>query len=198
MTYNKKKPFILIINGSPRKSNTFELAKNFEEGAKKGGAKTILVNLAKLGFSGCCGWSECFYENYCIVNDAFFSLHKKMLKANAFCFACPNYFNNVSGLFKNFIDRTNPYTRPPLYKGTPTSLLCVGGYNLDSVRQLEGVLKEFCRIHFLPVFGSVLAVADKKLEILEKPEYLRQSKKLGKEMALFLALKQKKEGPCKH
>ena len=179
----RTKPVVLIIDGSHRKGNTYEMVKHFAKGARQGNAKAEIVRLKSLDFSPCCGWSDCFYKNYCIIKDSFLPLHKKMLSADALCFASPNYFNNVSGLFKNFIDRTNPYTRPPLYKGKPTALLCVGGYSRESVKQLEAIMKEFCRIHILPVKGSVVAVADKKKEILDSPKVLERCRKLGLRMA---------------
>ena len=175
---------ILLICGSPHDGNTEIMLKKALEGCAGQGVETELVLLRNLEFKGCCGWSECFYENYCrIKKDGMFELYEKLLKADVWVLGTPNYFNNVSGLMKNFIDRTNPFCRPSLYKDKKVGLMVVGGWSASSNQKCLDALHDFCKCHKMKVAGQVSCVADKKDEILEKKEVLQQCFELGKQIA---------------
>src|SRR3989338_80418 len=118
---------IIAISGAHRDSNTDAVLKQAISGCESEGAQVKLVLLREVKFSQCCGWSDCYYENYCIVKDEITPLFDEMDKADGYILATPVYFDNVSGFMKNFMDRTNPYCKPPRYKGKKVALISVGG-----------------------------------------------------------------------
>lgn len=44
----------------------------------------------------------------CVIKDDMKEIVEKMLSSELIIFGVPNYFDNVTGLFKNFIDRLHP------------------------------------------------------------------------------------------
>jgi multimeric flavodoxin WrbA len=179
--------FVLGINGSPRKNSNSELMLEFFiKGVKTFNVENEIVLLRNHVFNKCCGNDKCFYENFCVYNDAFTLIHEKMLKADLIVLSSPSYFNNVSGLLKDFMDRTNPFCRPPLYEGKKIVFLCVGGNSIESVKKLEEVLKDFARIHRMVFKGSILAVAEKELELKSKPKILEMCCEFGRKTVFEL------------
>ena len=156
---------ILAISGSPRKGNTErlleEMVKDIEE-EKPDTADVETILLRTLNFSGCCGWDECYYHGECRINDRMQKeIYQKILSADGFIFATPNYFNNMSGLLKNFFDRTNPFALKKKLAGKKAAIIVVGGQKKTSLGKCEDTIREFCRIHGIRVIGSELITADK-------------------------------------
>lgn len=121
--------------------------------------------LDNLEYSGCCGREACFYEGKCHVRDGLTPILKDIKNADALIFSSPSYFSNVTGLMKDFMDRTTPYCKEKLLGGKSAVLFAVGGAGTKSVKQCVGTMKEFCRIHGITVADSVCALADKAGEI---------------------------------
>ena len=88
-------------------------------------------------------------------------IYQKILSADGFIFATPNYFNNMSGLLKNFFDRTNPFALKKKLAGKKAAIIVVGGQKKTSLGKCEDTIREFCRIHGIRVIGSELITADK-------------------------------------
>ncbi|MBI2079901.1 flavodoxin family protein [Candidatus Micrarchaeota archaeon] len=165
---------ILAISGSHRNSNTDAMLNEFVKGCRKNRANVKLVLLRKLNPKVCCGWSDCYYENYCIVKDEMQKLYVELEKADAWVLASPTYFDAVSTYMKIFIDRLNPYCKPPRYRGKKIFLICVGGAGLRSTKRCERALKRFCYHLKVKVIGSVLGVADHEREILKNKVKLKE------------------------
>lgn len=102
-----KKIFILGINGSARKNgNTAKLLKKVLEHAKKEGAKIEILHLIEKDIKpclSCLAEDNCRYP--CNVKDDMQGVFELIKKADTLIFASPTYWNNMSGLMKNFIDR---------------------------------------------------------------------------------------------
>ncbi|MBI5051224.1 flavodoxin family protein, partial [Candidatus Micrarchaeota archaeon] len=160
-------------------------------GCKKSGANVNLILLRKVNPTPCCGWSDCYYKNYCIVKDEFHKLYSELGKADAWVLASPTYFDNVSTYMKIFIDRMNPYCKPPSYKGKKIFLLCVGGASIRSTKRCERALKRFCFHLQVKVVGSVLAVADHEKEILKDKKKLKECVEAGSSFVNKLKRKDK-------
>jgi len=177
---------IIAISGSHRDSNTDSALRQVIEGCKKEGAQVRLVFLREVKFQQCCGWSDCYYKNYCIVKDALSPLFNDMDKADAFILATPVYFDNVSGFMKNFMDRSNPYCKPPRYKRKKVALVCVGGASGKSIAKCDEMLRAFCFHHRLDVFGTFTAIADHEKEILKNKTALDEAFEFGVKFAKSL------------
>lgn len=105
----------VIINGSPRRKNTWkmvELAKNnlngeFEE-----------IHLMKEKIPLCNGCYKCIVESEekCPHHDKVASIVDKIENADAIIIACPVYAMNVTAILKNFLDHTAYlYHRPNFF-----------------------------------------------------------------------------------
>jgi multimeric flavodoxin WrbA len=156
---------VIGICGSPRDGNSRLMAEEALRGCREGGCETELVLLGGIRYGGCCGRDACFYEGKCHVRDGLTPILADIESADALILASPSYFSNVTGLMKDFIDRTNPYCRGKRLGGKSAVVLAVGGAGTRSVERCADALGEFCRIHGITVAGSVCAIADKAGEV---------------------------------
>jgi len=103
------KPFILFINGSPRKNGrTVKYLKKVMKGVKKEGGKVKLMHLIDFKILPCLGCysnspKSCTFP--CKQKDDMEKIYPLLLKANGMVLGSPSYWFSVSGLVKNFIDR---------------------------------------------------------------------------------------------
>lgn len=99
---------ILAINGSHRKGrNTAAMLQTVLEEAARLGAETELVELVDYHIKPCQACNKCLAKPECsIKDDDMGKLAEKMLAADGIVLGSPVYWANVSGLMKNFMDRT--------------------------------------------------------------------------------------------
>lgn len=175
---------LLAISGSLRKGNTEILVDKIIKGATESNIEAEHIILRTLNFKRDCASDDCFHIGKCKINDMLTSTLEKIKSTDYLVLATPNYFNNVSGLMKDFIDRTNPYVKNSDYSGVNTILVVVGGYSKFSNKKCESILKDFCNIHKMKVIHSINAIADKKNEILDQKSLLENCYKLGKSLKI--------------
>jgi multimeric flavodoxin WrbA len=156
---------VVGISGSPRIGNSDRMLDEAIRGCEEAGAETKAVRLRKLRWRGCCGRDECFHDRNCIIKDGIAPLMEEIDSADAIILASPSYFNNVSGLMKDFMDRTNPYCKGKAWKAKRAVILAVGGANMRSVGRCAEAMEEFFRIHGIAIVVSVCAVAEKPGEV---------------------------------
>lgn len=121
----KNEPKILFISGSPRNGNTsFILSEIFNS---IGTGSKELVFLKDKNIESCKGCLFCHNEPSCTIKDDMEELLTKMKSADIFVIGTPNYFDNVSGLMKNFIDRCHPFYKEKIIRGKKVLLVFVGG-----------------------------------------------------------------------
>lgn len=99
---------ILVIMGSPRKGDSYEIVRLIEKKMKVLGSvdfEYLFLKDAHLEFcKGCCA---CFMkgEDFCPLKDDREKIERAMYAADGVIFASPVYVVNVTALMKNFIDR---------------------------------------------------------------------------------------------
>lgn len=174
---------VLGVGGSPRKGNTERMLVETLKGCKEAGAQIELVLLRQNPLPGCCGKHSCFHTGKCDVKDNATQLMLKVYKSDALVLASPSYFDNVSGLMKDFIDRTNTYCKLKKFAGKRVALLSAGGSSMRSVRKCESILRSFCRMHKMEVIGSVCVVAEAKTDVAHDKKTLKKCRELGKKLA---------------
>lgn len=107
---------VLAINGSPRmkKSATYHILENLVAGMQEAGATTDLIHLREYEIQPCTGCYSCWVKTpgQCILKDDMASLLNKMVWADLTVYGTPLYHFNMTGLMKNFIDRTLPLIEP--------------------------------------------------------------------------------------
>jgi len=114
---------VVAFNGSPRKKwNTAMLLEKALEGAASQGAKTELIHLYELNFTGCVSCFACKTiggKSYgrCAVKDGLTPILEKVEEVDALILGSPIYFGTVTGEMKSFMERLLfpylAYTVPP-------------------------------------------------------------------------------------
>lgn len=105
----------LIINGSPRKKNTWKII-NHARGSLEGEFEE--VHLMKEKIPMCNGCFKCIFEgeNSCPHFDKIHPIIEKIKESDGIIIASPVYAMNVSALLKNFFDHTAYlYHRPEFF-----------------------------------------------------------------------------------
>ncbi|MBN1684303.1 MAG: flavodoxin family protein [Gammaproteobacteria bacterium] len=107
---------ILAINGSPRTKNscTNKMLQCLLKGMQTAGAETKILHLADKKIHHCIGCFNCWFKTpgSCVFQDDMESLLKEMIDVDLVVFGTPLYYFNMTGLFKNFLDRTLPLASP--------------------------------------------------------------------------------------
>jgi len=104
---------VIGICGSPRKGNTEWMLRKLLEAIAGSGVETELILLRDLTIKGCDGCLSCEMggkerKGYCRINDDMQQIYPKLLEADGWALGTPVYFELLSGLLKNFMDRTCP------------------------------------------------------------------------------------------
>ena len=136
---------ILIVVGSARKRGySLEIAKDLKTRLENTGSASVkILNLAEKKIGFCFGCVKCCEDEkqYCIFKDDIEGAYSLMEEADNIVFVSPIYESFISGILKNFFDRTNHYTSFFKLAGKPISLI------LNGVQPLKGKTKEFSNKH---------------------------------------------------
>ncbi len=107
---------VLALNGSPRMTNssTYHMMVPFLEGMEAAGAETELVHIRKLHIEPCMGCYTCWVRSpgVCAHKDDMAAVLEEYSKADMVIFGTPLYHFSMTGLMKNFVDRTLPRLEP--------------------------------------------------------------------------------------
>ena len=141
------KKYILLISGSPRRGNTdFVLSKIYE---KIDGRKE-LIRIKDLNFQHCQGCLKCYLTGKCVLQDDMSKLFSKLLMADLIVIGSPLYYGNISGLMKNFIDRTIPaYENNALKNKKLVSIMVGGGETKTTAKFHKEVIRGFVKYNKL-------------------------------------------------
>ena len=102
---------VIGVCGSPRRGNSeWMLGRVMAEAAAQGAEIETLL-LRKMDVRLCRGCLSCEAggkdrPGVCVIRDDMNALYPRLLAADAFVLATPGYFEMLSGLLKNFVDRT--------------------------------------------------------------------------------------------
>ena len=114
---------ILLISGSNRNGNTNYLLNQI--------AKIMdnpeMILLSEKNIEYCKGCLACHNIDKCIIQDDMKGIIDKIIGADLIIFGIPNYFDNVTGLFKNFMDRLHPLYKNELIKDKQVIYIYTGG-----------------------------------------------------------------------
>ena len=104
---------VIGICGSPRPGNTEWMLKKLLEVSGNAGVQTELILLREKDITGCNGCLSCETggkqrKGICRIKDDMQEIYPKLLGADGLAFGTPVYFEMLSGLLKNFMDRTCP------------------------------------------------------------------------------------------
>lgn len=105
---------IAILNGSPRKENTYALCEAFVEGAKEAGHEVEILNVGKMKIGGCLGCEYCHTkgEGKCIQKDDMEQVIEAYKTADMVVFASPIYYFDVTAQLSAAIQRVYCIGKP--------------------------------------------------------------------------------------
>ena len=165
---------ILAICGSPRKGNTEFVLKTLLNDIK---SEKELVLLRNKKISPCSGCMLGARKKRCVIEDDMKELNQKLESCDVLIIGTPNYFDNVSGILKNFIDRTNPFHETDALRGKKVITIVVGGGKIkNSKRIVNQAIKHFIRAHDMESFDYACFRAIKPDELEKNKDVI---KKLG-------------------
>ena len=118
----------MAVLGSPKKTgNSSNLAERFIEKSKSAGAQTKTYFLQGMNYGGCHACMACkTSSDKCVIEDDLAEVLEEMHASDVIVLATPNYFGDVTGQFKLFLDRTFSLLTPEFQTGKKTSRLASG------------------------------------------------------------------------
>ncbi|MFC2149695.1 flavodoxin family protein [Candidatus Auribacterota bacterium] len=198
---------VLAICGSPRGegSCTARMLRPLVEGMKEAGAEADIVFLSKHDIKHCTGCFTCWGKTpgKCVHNDDVAPLLEKFIHADMIVFGSPLYHFHVSGIMKDFIDRTLPIYEPWLIEDPhrpglsshpgrytkPTSMFLVSPCGFPEFEHFDPLLnwfKDYAKIMGWKYMGEILRPAG---EVLNKEQlqgflkgYFANVREAGKEL----------------
>jgi len=171
---------VVAICGSARKGgNTEVLLTAVLEGAEKAGAETELITLCDKAIKMCDGCCYCDEKKSCMLNDDMDGIFAKMSSADAIILGSPTYWDNMTGLMKNFFDRLNGFCIERPLKGKRVGVVAVGGGGEEHARFTADAIRRFTEAQKMIFFRSMTAKAYKLAEISGNREKMTEAKVLG-------------------
>ncbi|MEN6341620.1 MAG: flavodoxin family protein [Methanospirillum sp.] len=142
-----ERPFrILVVMGSPRKGNTYRAAERIRELMEAHGPVDFeYLWLRDSNLVPCRGCFLCIEkgEERCPNEDDAPAIEQRMREADGVIFASPVYGMNVSGLFKNFVDRfCYIFHRPRFFDKKALLLTTAGGVGTKEVQSYLSTVAE--------------------------------------------------------
>jgi len=158
----------------------------FLEEAAANGADVELLLLRKMDVHTCRGCLACEEggperKGICKIKDDMAEVYPKILAADAVVLATPGYFEMLSGLLKNFLDRTCPVW--PRLEGKRIGGLAVAEEGIgQTVRNLK-TYASLCKMHWV---GSVTTLAKTPGEAARNKDLERRLKRLARKLVLSI------------
>ncbi len=129
----------LFVGCSNKRGNCSKLVEDLKEDFDQ------YIFLSDKNIKFCLGCNKCSeeLENKCIQLDDMQEIYKMIEKADTIVFVIPIYFDNVCGLFKNFIDRLNPLYHSEMLKEKDIYFITVGEESEDENKETSKHLNYF-------------------------------------------------------
>lgn len=147
---------IVAFVGSAHKNGNTQTAVNaLLKGAKNAGASVTSLGLYNYNIKPCTGCRVCEKTHECVIKgDDVPLIHKAICKADAYVLATPTYYGDITGQFKQFVDRCYPFI--DISKDEKTQQMRFG--SIIKTRK-PGVLVAVSGSHGSTVFNSHIKVA---------------------------------------
>ena len=170
---------VVAICGSHRKGNTEWMLKKLLERVEENGAKVELILLRKANVKMCLGCLTCEAggkdrKGICKIKDDMNEIYPKLLEADCLVFGTPAYFELVSGILKNFMDRTCAIW--PKMEGKPLAGVAVAE---EGIGQAIQNFKTYASLCGMPWVGSVTGLAKNPGDIAQNKSVTHRLLKLA-------------------
>jgi multimeric flavodoxin WrbA len=173
---------IVAIGGSPRKGNTEWMLGTLCAELARRGAEVDMLLLRKMYVKMCRGCLACEKggkerHGDCVIKDDMVKVYPRLLAADAIVLATPGYMEMLSGLLKNFLDRTCAVW--PRLEGKRLAGLAVAEEGIgQTIRNLKGYAK-LCKMRWM---GSVAVLAKNPSDAARIPGLERRLKNLARKI----------------
>jgi len=124
---------VLLISGSPRNGNTEYILKRIYE---KLDCEKELILLRNKHIEHCIGCLTCHNTFKCPIKDDMNEIIEKMITSDEIIFGVPNYFDNVTSLFKTFIDRCHPLYKSKYLQDKKVTYIFIGGGKIEGTKKV--------------------------------------------------------------
>ncbi|MCJ7522063.1 MAG: flavodoxin family protein [Dehalococcoidia bacterium] len=173
---------VVGICGSPRKGNTEWMLRKLLEGIARDGAETELVLLREKEIKACDGCLSCEAggrgrKGICRIEDDMQQIYYKLIEADALAIGTPVYFEMLSGLLKNFMDRTCPIW--PILELKPIVGVAVAEENIGKAVENLRTYSSVCGMRWV---GHVTALAKTPKQVSKDRNIERRLERLGREL----------------
>lgn len=160
---------IIAICGSPRKGNTEFILKKLLIKAEEFGAKTELILLREKRIEFCNGCLECDRTGKCVLRDVMQEMYMRLEENDVIIFGSPVYFENVSGMMKNFMDRLVPYCTNKKLIGKKMIVIGVGETGSEMANKVVDKFNALAESLGLVPFGDMYFRAKEANDIEKDP-----------------------------
>ena len=166
---------IIAICGSPRNGNTEFTLKRILAKAGELGASTELVLLREKRIEFCDGCLSCESSFNCKIRDDMQVIYPKLESADLIIFGSPNYFSNMSGMMKNFVDRMNPYYTSKALDGKKMVVAIIGEENnSNSVEKVINSFEAVTNSFKMSFVGDLFLMAKNPQDIENNPNDIKK------------------------
>ena len=177
---------VVGICGSPRRGNTEWMLRRLLEAVARRGAETELILLRKKKVKSCNGCLTCEVggkarKGVCSIQDDMQEIYPELLEADCLVFGTPVYFEMLSGLLKNFMDRTCPIW--PKLEGKLFIGIAVAE---EGVGKAIENLRTYCSVCGMRWGGHVTALAKSPGQVAEDTKVHRKLEQLASKLILML------------
>ncbi len=129
----------LFICGSNRKQNSFRIINDLAEKGDK------LFCLSDMNVKNCLGCNSCLQnlENYCVIKDDMQAFYNEISLADKIVIVSPIYFDTITGILKNMIDRWMPLCAKETLNNKALYLITVGEQTETENEVAEKRIKDY-------------------------------------------------------
>lgn len=147
---------------------------------------TELILLRRKRIKHCKGCLRCELggvnrKGECKIGDDMKELYPVLREADALVLGTPVYFDMLSGMLKNFMDRTNPIW--PYLKGKPIAGIAVAEEGIGKAVENLQTYASICGMHWA---GSVTALAKERKQVEEDSTIVPLLEKLADDLVSML------------
>jgi multimeric flavodoxin WrbA len=179
----KAKMKIIGVGGSPRKGNSEWMLTTLCTELTRLGAEVEILLLRKMDVKMCRGCLSCEKggkkrKGDCVIKDDMANVYPKLIAADAIVLATPGYMGMLSGLLKNFLDRTCAVW--PRLEGKRLAGLAVA--EEDTFQTMDN-LKSYAKLLKMRWVGGVKTLAKNPADAARVPGLERRLRQLAKKIA---------------
>jgi multimeric flavodoxin WrbA len=174
--------YVLGISGSPRKGNTEWMVERLLDLLAESGHNTEIILLRKLNIRNCNGCLACDVggknrKGVCKIRDDMQDIYPKLLEADIIILGTPVYFDMLSGMLKNFMDRTCAIW--PKLEGKKLAGIAVAE---EDIGKAVANLKTYANICSMEWAGQVTALAKLPRAVASDAALNTRIRKLAKKL----------------